>query len=677
MFKKRKIKNLIENIAHAETKKEEQKILSDLSQIGVSSIEYVIEAFQKRKLIPSKARFLLDELCDDSSLNDIITLIGNPYDEVRRAAKNMIINRWRKPSVPLLIDLLTSDNHYSRTNAAELLVGFKDQSCVAKLITLFNGGESLVKRNIIRILTRIRCDTSKKLILSAINDESVDVCLASVKSLGEMKAFESVDPLIEKLHDSDYQVKKLAIDALIAIEDKQATVSMIELLKDNDMIIRQKATEFLIEFADSDIVPKIIGLLSSDDVNVRRCVVEVLNNLKDPNASNALMKALKDSDWWVRQIATESLITIKGDNIVKGFKMMLKEPDENLKRCAVEFFNNVTDESSFEFLLDLLNDPDWWIREKTITALGKLKNNRAVSKIAEMINDGDIKSSIPGALAEIGGDEAVSYLKEFLLDESKIVRIEVLKAFEKLKAIETVSNLKECLNDPEIEVSTEAVRVLKELTGKTYKVKDKQGLQTQSMVFSRVGTEEGSTLTEAIVVVDLCNSTEIASKYGDSFSLNLLKILNKAVNLAAKKQRYQFIKGTGDGSLITFPKISNSVHFALNLFNLISNYNKKVNKSKKINLRIAIHFGETNVNGTGDRLGTAVNMAFRVEGANSNNLMPIENGMTREEMPLDNYIFVTEIVAKEVQQIKRVKSKLVGLFELKGITGLHRIFQIT
>jgi HEAT repeat protein/class 3 adenylate cyclase len=678
LFKKKRIRTLIERYGEVESQKEELQILLELKQAETYSIQFVIEAFQKRQLLPAKAKVLLENLCDNSSVNDIVALIGDSNDEVRRVAKELIVSKWRKPSIPLLIDQLVGSSFHLSINATELLSIFKDPSCVTKLISMFNGADVSGRINIIKIVTKIGCDKSKKLIMSALYDESTDVCMASVKSLGIMKAPESVSLLIEKIYESDFRMKKLAMDSLIGIGDKRAAPSMVELLKDKEMIIRQKATEFLIDFAGSDIVPGIIDLLSSEDVNVRRCVVEVLNNMKDPETCNSLMIALKDSDWWVRQIATQSLVSIKGDNVVKGFRELLKDPDENIRRCAVEFFNEVPNETSFDYLIELLEDKDWWIREKTVTALGKLKDKRAIIPIAGMINDEDIKTAIPTALADIGGPEAINPLKEFLLDSSIRVRVETIKALNKLKTPETISDIKECLKDPAKEVRAEAVHALKALTGKTYKAKETQTLQSKTNVsVSRVVAKESDILTEAIVVIDLCNSTNIASTYGDNYSLNLMKALTKAVDSVGKKERFQFSKGTGDGFLLTFPKVSNSIRFAFGLLRIINNHNKKNKESTQINIRIAINFGETRVNGTGDRLGTAVNITFRVEGANSKDLIPADNGMAKEEMPLENYIFVTETVEKQTQNTKGLISKLVGLFELKGITGLHRIYQIS
>ena len=680
MFESRKIKRLIQEYSEVETEKVGSQMISELEKFGNVAVQHTIEAFGQGRLTPEKAQSLLERLCDDSSVESIVSLISDPHGEVRRVSKELIIKRkgWWKFSLPLLMESLKSKDFYLRNSATELLATIKDRSCVPQLVSMFNGAEPEMKKNIVKILSGMGGETASKLLISALSDESWEVRLSAVKSLGKMKSPETVGPLIERLMENDPQMKRLALDSLGAIGDKRAAAPMIALLKDHDMLIRQKATEYIIKIAEADIVPDILNLMKDKDVNVRRCATEVLNNLKDPRTSDALIKAMKDSDWWVRQIATDSLTNLKGDKIVKAFIAMTHDPDENIRRCAVEFFNKVPDKSSFESLSGLLKDEDWWVREKAVTAIGKLRDKRAIPLLAEMIDDQEAKWVVPAALAHIGGDEVLEHLKEFFLDDVKRVRIEAIKAFGKLKATGAVADLKECLNDPDCDISSEAVSALKEITGKKFKAKEGPApKEVSDAAMSRVKAEEGAILTEAITVLDLCNSTDIASRYGDNFALNIMKILSDIVTQIAKRERFKFMKNTGDGFLITFSKTDNSVRFALDVLKAVDRHNEKADENRRINLRFGINLGETRVDQKGDRLGAAVNMTFRVEGVKPEALIPIEGGMEKEEVPLDNRVFMTENAYKEIGDLEGVKTRLVGLFELKGITGLHKIFQLT
>ena len=672
-----KVKKLLAKYAAAETSPQDSSIVADLKEIGQAAVRAAIEGFQTKRIPAGKAQYLLNKICDENSLDDIIPLLGDPYDEVRRAAKELIADKWSKAATPRLIESLKSTDTYTRTNATELLSSFKSESCIPDLVSLFNTGTAETKRCIIKIISGVGGMTGTKLAMSALNDSNWQVRHAAVKCLGILKAPESVPPLLEKLEEKDPQMKMLAMDALDAIGDRSASAKMLALLTDDDLLVRQRATDCLIHIADAKIVPQVIELMRNPDVNIRRCAIEVLKNLKDPHTSEELMRALKDSDWWVRQIATSSLSALHGDNnITRGFIALTRDPDENLRRCAVEFFNNVVDPLAFDALIERLADEDWWVREKALRALGKLKDQRAVTPIANMVEDREVGKGVPEVLAKIGGDAALEYLIRFLGENSKRLKIETIKALGLMKNKNATDAIKQCLSDPDQEVAGQAVEILKNLTGIQFTATPDDEQAAPGRVVSQKFAA-GTSVTEAILVLDLCNSTDIANRYGDTFSLNLIKHLTDMVSPIARQEHCRFSKGTGDGFLMTFPDAANAVRFAQNTLLTVARHNEKADDRERINLRFAIHFGEAKVDDQGDRIGVAVSMTFRIEGVKAAGLIPLEGGMTPEEVPSDNRILISENVVKEIQQMQGPQIKLIGLFELKGITGLHRIYSLT
>lgn len=674
-FKGRRIKNLLENYKSPDVILKDYEILKEFDEFGVQNIEFIIEFFQQKKLPASKAQFLLEKFADDSSKDLILPLIGDPFDEVRRVAKEIIKKRWAATSSQTLIDYLGSQDIYKRNNAIELLSQFQDKSCEQQLISLFNTSASELKRSILKILSSFGTTSSNRLIISALNDEDWQVRLMAVKLITKLKLSESIDSLIEKLLESEPQIKKFAIEAIGILGNSKATKPLLELLKDDDLMVRQKAVDALIEIADADVISDIIVLLKESDVNVRRCAVEVLRNMKDPKTSAALMQAIKDSDWWVRQIATDSLTSLKGGNIVSGFIGLTKDPDENIRRCAVEFFIQVPSPDAYEALIDLLEDEDWWVRERAIDALGKLKDPRVIPFLMKMIDDQAVCKAIPGAFAEIGGDEGFKYLRDLLFQgQQRRIRLEAMKAMVTAKGAESINDLKKCLADTDKEVSNAAITFLKELTGKVFAAED---ADTSPPGLIQNTIAPGSTVTEAIVVIDLCNSTDITSRYGDNFAMKLMQRLTAVVNPIAKREKCQFIKGTGDGFLMTFPSALHSIQFSLDVLANIQNINAKSEENQRINLRFAINFGEAKVDDKGDRLGAAVSMTFRIEGLKPEAAIQAEGCMPCDEIPLDNRIFITENLEKETTKISGITTRFVGLFELKGITGLHRVYHLT
>ncbi|MBF0529100.1 MAG: HEAT repeat domain-containing protein [Deltaproteobacteria bacterium] len=670
LLKGRKIKRLIEEFAKAETNKDELQIIDELRQFQKAAFIKVIEQIQQRNLKPNKAELLLEKLCEDAYAENIVSLISSP--DTSLVARNIILKRLKRSSLPYLIAYLDRPDLRAKNTATDIIISLKDDSCVPILIDKYRTGDQATKKNILKILGKTGGQAARYQILKALEDESVQVVVAAVRIIESMGDPQTVEPLIAKLTSRDSQVKRSIIEALRVIGDKRASRPMLAILKDNDMRVRQEAIDCIIKISDADIVPDIMKLLGDEDVNVRRCAVEVLNKIHDPKASAALIQAIKDSDWWVRQIATDTLAEMKGDIVIKSFIGLAHEKDINLRRCVVEFFNQVPDLSALATLIELLKDEDWWVRDKAVIALGKLKDPRAIGPLAALIHDEETKGTIPSALAEIGGVEVIKPLRRFLYEDQKRVRVATIKAFSALKSVEAVPDLKGCLSDPDEDIRNESIKALKEITGRVFKPED----ASASGRPLRPTPARDAPATEAILVLDVCNSTDIAARYGDDFALNLLHKLFDLVTPIAELENHQFIKSTGDGFLITFPTVGNSVRFALNVLDDLKEYNQKVDNASKINLRFAINFGETRTDDTGDKHGTAVNMTFRVEGVKAEDLIPIENGMAKEDMPLENRILVTENVTLEPHYMDHFQTRLVGLFKLKGITGLHKIFQL-
>lgn len=48
-----------------------------------------------------------------------------------------------------------------------------------------------------------------------------------------------------------------------------------------------------------------------------------------------------------------------------------------------------------------------------------------------------------------------------------------------------------------------------------------------------------------------------------------------------------------------------------------------------------------------------------------------------QKFPQKDYVLTTERVYNELKDSKEVDFKLLGIFELRGLTGLHRIYEVT
>lgn len=108
----------------------------------------------------------------------------------------------------------------------------------------------------------------------------------------------------------------------------------------------------------------------------------------------------------------------------------------------------------------------------------------------------------------------------------------------------------------------------------------------------------------------------------------------------------------------------------------IKERNSKVAEKEQIALRYATHFGETLMGEDGEPYGDAVNMAFRLESLRGEQMIETQGGISKSEFPQKDYVLTTEVVYNDIRNRPGVDCRLLGLFELPGFVGLHRIYEI-
>jgi class 3 adenylate cyclase len=184
---------------------------------------------------------------------------------------------------------------------------------------------------------------------------------------------------------------------------------------------------------------------------------------------------------------------------------------------------------------------------------------------------------------------------------------------------------------------------------------------------------KGEYAPEAIVVIDICGSTGIANRYGAHRLRVLYEQLEGIALEVAGHFRDRYRRTTGDGVLITFHTVMDAVNASLEIQRRIQEHNMAADEPHRIPIRFSIHFGETLTDEEGRRYGDAVNMAFKVESLGVEELSETAD----RPMPRENYLLATEQVARELASVPGIHCRELGTFELQGLTGLHRIYQLS
>ncbi len=181
-------------------------------------------------------------------------------------------------------------------------------------------------------------------------------------------------------------------------------------------------------------------------------------------------------------------------------------------------------------------------------------------------------------------------------------------------------------------------------------------------------------LREAIVVLDMCNSSALASRFGDEQAMRVKRELRRHYLPVARRWGAQFVKNTGDGYLVTFARARNAVGASVETLQYIREYNAAASPSEQLRLRFGLNCGETMVDADGDRHGNAVNVAFRVEGVREEHLRTPAGAPI--QLRSEDRIYLTAGVYAELPPKAQAICRPLGHFALKGIAEPHLLYEV-
>jgi len=684
MFEKFKIGSILARYPKAE-RSERKESLDKLDSYGEMVLPMASDELRYNRLLYADAAEIFTRLYRKDRLPAYIRGLGDLKENVRQLYKDTISKSGRSSAIPALVDMLGSPDHIARKTAADLLIEFDDPSVASKVIPFVRHENRDVKKTALDVLTSVKSDRAADAIYPLLDDNDSWVRRKAVEAICKLKDKSTLPKLREVVaKEKDIGAIKAIIDAIGEIGESRDAEMLLEFVKSEDMILRQISTAAVMNIADSSLVPKVVELLMVDSVNLRRAAVDILNGLKDPKTASALVKALKDGDWWVREIATDALSALGGEKISSMIMGLLNDGDAYVRRSAVEFFCRVKDSAAFELLVGLLDDKDWWVREKAITALGLIGDPKAIPHLEKLIGDSEVKWALPAALGKMGTKAALKPLATLMKDGQRQIRLAAIEAVASIGEPDSLTLIKSAVLDDDPEVVGATLKILRDKTGKVWLKEDvieemgaaSRAKTRRAPVVNAVSVQQGDVSTEAILVADLCNSTDLADTYGDNFVFNIMNEFAEIIMDTARDEGVRFSKSTGDGYLMTFDSVENALQTAMVTLKVVAERNAAKEKKRRFDIRFSINQGETRVDTNNDRVGVAVNMAFRADGVKKESMVPGPGASAAlEDFPVENRILLTEAAYNEIRKNPEYKARFIGFFELKGITGLHRIYQ--
>ncbi len=404
--------------------------------------------------------------------------------EIQRFILPLLPERGESFFVPVMLTFLEDGGYTSRESLEEVLSNFPSSMIVPRLISIIRSGsaEYTVKKSALRILGGMGKKSGTQYILENLpllslddavkytsylkenmpayfnerikallssHDEEIKAAVTAALPPESTKLF--LKEITELLIDSSPMVRKAAIMTLSATGNEKNLEACIPLLHDPVEEVRMCAAEALCGSGSEPILDKLKAMLFDDTETdtVKRAVINGFSKTITDEAFEVLAKKLKENNELSADAGRALLNFENRDHIRKLFELMADAaPDTRIiiKDILLEMGHKA------EIIAEeILLEKESFLKPYAVEILD---DSGIIETTARKLMNKDPKIRLKAAqfLSVAGSGKALRCLITAAKDPSEKVRIEVIKAIDRLNTDEGNALLEEMKNDPDKKV---------------------------------------------------------------------------------------------------------------------------------------------------------------------------------------------------------------------------------
>lgn len=180
---------------------------------------------------------------------------------------------------------------------------------------------------------------------------------------------------------------------------------------------------------------------------------------------------------------------------------------------------------------------------------------------------------------------------------------------------------------------------------------------------------------EAVLAVDLVDSTQLATHYGDRLAMRARNFLQEVLQGAGHAHGAIFFENTGDGCMMTFPSVEAAAAAALEARSGLLRRPAALADGPPLEARAAIAWGVILLDASEHRHGATINRAFRLMAVAPSAFVRVEGEPQLSTVPDRARLFMDEASVGELRPGDG-RLRQVGVCRLKGFDGFHRVFEL-
>lgn len=219
---------------------------------------------------------------------------------------------------------------------AQVLSRLASNGAVEVLKRGLHSGDPRTRRAVVQALAMADATDVAQLIGYAVADEDIDVQIAAVRTLGQLRTSEANAPLRTAL---DSPFPPIRAEAALALGRRDASTAIPQirvLLEDSEPVVIAAALDALAWLGDSEVEAAVERALSHPDQEVFQAALRAASTLPSTNAEDFVARGLHHAAWNVRMLAIKLLLDIGTQRTRKLLIDALSVEGDSMVRHAIE-----------------------------------------------------------------------------------------------------------------------------------------------------------------------------------------------------------------------------------------------------------------------------------------------------------------------------------------------------
>ncbi len=410
-------------------------------------------------------------------MDALLGLLKNEDPDLRIFAADILGSTRSYLAVSPLCELLLKDPEVNVRYQAAVSLGDLGRSGATECLNRAFMDEEWVQYAVVEALSKLRDESSVKVLIQALGNSSELVCSMIVDALGEMGNIKSVPMLLKRMEDSPAALRNKIVKAVIKILGGKA----LTFLSNKE---KEKLHEYLLAAVNDDEADiqdaAILGLGYVGQERATRKILERATRM-DPEheedrlnraqqslvsigCNESLVEGLFSDDETLSLLAVKALGSIGGNEAVTNLMSAFPRKHRDLQREIAWVLHDCAGWEARDFFVQILREhQDGDVLKAGLGFIGnRLQDEDSVFVLMGFLEHpwDDVKETALEAVLSIGGDKVLEHFQNMLTSREIIHRVMAVYAMGKLGAASSLESLSRALGDEAYEVRKIALEAL-------------------------------------------------------------------------------------------------------------------------------------------------------------------------------------------------------------------------